>query len=45
MAWDIVKDDLLEMAKDFFAGQPLSTFFGATNFFLIPKVDEPLGFG
>ncbi|KAF5464713.1 hypothetical protein F2P56_014767 [Juglans regia] len=45
MAWDIVKEDLLEMVEDFFAGQPLSTFFGATNLVLIPKVDEPLGFG
>ncbi|KAF5475433.1 hypothetical protein F2P56_007238 [Juglans regia] len=26
--WDVVKFDLLEMAKDFFDGQSLSTFFG-----------------
>ncbi|KAG2696928.1 hypothetical protein I3760_07G082800 [Carya illinoinensis] len=44
LAWDIVKDDLLEMAKDFFEGQAISTLFGATNLVLIPKVDEPLGF-
>lgn len=26
-------------------GKPLSTYFGATNFILIPKVEEPMGFG
>ncbi|XP_040996160.1 uncharacterized protein LOC121242351 [Juglans microcarpa x Juglans regia] len=45
IAWDIVKDDLVEMAKEFFEGKPLTTFFCATNLVLIPKVDEPLGFG
>lgn len=45
MAWDIVKDDLVEMAKDVFAGQPISTFFGATNLVLIPKVEDLDNFG
>lgn len=43
MTWEIVKDDLVEMAQDFFSGQPVSTFFGVTNLVLIPKVDKPLG--
>lgn len=45
LAWDIVKEYLLEWAKYIFEGQPISTYFGATNLVLIPKVDEPVGFG
>ncbi|KAF5477346.1 hypothetical protein F2P56_003995, partial [Juglans regia] len=45
MAWDIVKENMLEMIEDFFAGHSLTTFFRATNLVLILKVDKPLGFG
>ncbi|KAG6730863.1 hypothetical protein I3842_01G100500 [Carya illinoinensis] len=30
-AWDIIKEDLLMLAIEFFEGKPLTTFFGATN--------------
>ncbi|XP_042942794.1 uncharacterized protein LOC122276978 [Carya illinoinensis] len=43
-AWDIIKEDLLMLVIEFFEGKPLTTFFGATNIVLIPKVDEPRGF-
>ncbi|XP_042969044.1 uncharacterized protein LOC122301721 [Carya illinoinensis] len=43
-AWDIIKEDLLMLAIEFFEGKPLTTFFGATNIVLIPKVDDPRGF-
>ncbi|XP_042944792.1 uncharacterized protein LOC122278673 [Carya illinoinensis] len=45
LAWDIVKVDLVDMAKEVFEGNPFSKFFGATNLVLIPKVEEPMGFG
>ncbi|XP_042964616.1 uncharacterized protein LOC122298830 [Carya illinoinensis] len=43
-AWDIIKEDLLMLAIEFFEGKPLTTFFGATNIVLIPKVDDLRGF-
>ncbi|XP_042964506.1 uncharacterized protein LOC122298703 [Carya illinoinensis] len=45
LAWDIVKADIVDMAKEVFEGNPFSKFFGATNLVLIPKVEEPMGFG
>lgn len=45
LAWDIVKQDILEVAMDFFEWKPLATFFGATKLVLIPKVDDLVGFG
>ncbi|XP_042962423.1 uncharacterized protein LOC122296687 [Carya illinoinensis] len=45
LAWDIVKANLVDMAKEVFEGNPFSKFFGATNLVLIPKVEEPMGFG
>lgn len=35
LAWDIVKQDILEVAVGIFEGQPLSTFFGAMLLVLI----------
>lgn len=43
-AWDIVKDDLLVVATEFFGGTPLTSALGATNIFLIPKVEAPDSF-
>ena len=45
LAWEVVKQDILDMAKEFFDGIPLTTFFGTTNLVLIPKVGAPAGFG
>lgn len=38
-SWDIIKAVLAAMAEDFFEGKSLTTFFGATNRVLIPKVE------
>ncbi|XP_022893966.1 uncharacterized protein LOC111408437 [Olea europaea var. sylvestris] len=43
-AWDIVKEDLLEVVKEFFGGRPLTTALGATNIVLVPKVEAPSSF-
>lgn len=40
-----MKQDILEVAMDFFEEKPLSTFFGATNLVLILKVDDQVDFG
>ncbi|XP_022870746.1 uncharacterized protein LOC111389988 [Olea europaea var. sylvestris] len=43
-AWDIIQDYLLEVAKEFFGGRPLTMALGATNIVLIPKVEAPSNF-
>ncbi|KAK1587186.1 hypothetical protein Q3G72_010418 [Acer saccharum] len=42
--WDIVKDDVMDAAVDFFQGTPLSRFYSSSFIVLIPKVDNPASF-
>ncbi|KAK3188489.1 hypothetical protein Dsin_028050 [Dipteronia sinensis] len=42
--WDIVKEDIMDAAKDFFRGTPLSRFYSSSFIVLIPKVDNPSSF-
>ncbi|XP_040986544.1 uncharacterized protein LOC121234610 [Juglans microcarpa x Juglans regia] len=41
---DIIKEDVVEAARDFFRGAPLSRFYSSSFIVLIPKVPEPSGF-
>ncbi|KAF5481513.1 hypothetical protein F2P56_002155 [Juglans regia] len=43
-AVDIIKEDVVEVARDFFRGAPLSRFYSSSFIVLIPKVPEPFGF-
>ncbi|TXG69366.1 hypothetical protein EZV62_004301 [Acer yangbiense] len=42
--WDIVKDDVMDAAVDFFQGTLLSRFYSSSFIVLIPKVDNPASF-
>ncbi|KAK0581732.1 hypothetical protein LWI29_017271 [Acer saccharum] len=42
--WDIVKDDVMDAAVDFFQGTPLFRFYSSSFIVLIPKVDNPASF-
>ncbi|KAK1557037.1 hypothetical protein Q3G72_016579 [Acer saccharum] len=42
--WDIVKDDVMDAAVDFFQGTPLSRFYSSSFIVLILKVDNPASF-
>ncbi|XP_019227829.1 PREDICTED: uncharacterized protein LOC109209105 [Nicotiana attenuata] len=42
--WDIIKDDLLLMINDFFAGNQIPKAMTHTCLILIPKVDNPQAF-
>ncbi|KAL0298570.1 UNVERIFIED_CONTAM: hypothetical protein Sradi_6516800 [Sesamum radiatum] len=39
--WDIIVEDIIEAARDFFAGTPMPRSFTATSITLIPKVESP----
>ncbi|KAF5477357.1 hypothetical protein F2P56_004006 [Juglans regia] len=42
--WDIIKEDVVEAARDFFGGVPLSRFYSSSFIVLIMKVPEPSSF-
>lgn len=42
--WDIVKNDVLEAAREFFDGVSLPRFFTSSFIVLIPKVQDPQSF-
>lgn len=42
--WNIVKEEVIEAARDFFAGSPLPRFYAASYIVLIPKVPNPQSF-
>lgn len=42
--WDLVKDDVVEAAREFFTGSPLSRFYSSSFIVLIPKVPDPPSF-
>ncbi|XP_042958229.1 uncharacterized protein LOC122293848 [Carya illinoinensis] len=44
VCWDIVKEDVIVAARDFFRGTPLPRFYSSSFIVLIPKVPEPTSF-
>ncbi|XP_031287891.1 uncharacterized protein LOC116146622 [Pistacia vera] len=42
--WDLIKEDVLDAAKDFFLGTTLPRFYTASYLVLILKVEEPKSF-
>lgn len=42
--WDIVKHDVIEAARDFFRGTPLTRFYSSSFIVLFPKVPNPYSF-
>lgn len=42
--WDIIKEDVVEAARDLFRGAPLSRFYSSSFIVLISKVSEPSNF-
>ncbi|XP_059311979.1 uncharacterized protein LOC132063452 [Lycium ferocissimum] len=42
--WEIIKDDVHNMVRDFFRGGKLTKFFTHTCLILLPKVDSPSSF-
>ncbi|KAF5468900.1 hypothetical protein F2P56_013011 [Juglans regia] len=42
--WDLIKEDVVAAAKDFFSGSILPRFYIASYLVLIPKVEDPKNF-
>ncbi|XP_040991014.1 uncharacterized protein LOC121238253 [Juglans microcarpa x Juglans regia] len=42
--WDLIKEDVIEVAKDFFSGSTLPRFYTASYLVLILKVEDPKSF-
>ncbi|XP_042954601.1 uncharacterized protein LOC122291014 [Carya illinoinensis] len=42
--WEIVKEDVIEAARDFFSGASLLRFYSSSYIVLIPKVPDPKSF-
>lgn len=42
--WEIIKDNVVEAAAEFFAGKAMPRFYSSSYIVLIPKMENPTGF-